>query len=267
MYYNLIIFIGLLPWNKFIIWDITWIWLLHGGQVIIRNSDLSGILNDPSNSSLNNNKNLITLKHILLYINKNNKKFAVQPGTTTTEIISLEANALDINFDNIKYEITSAEAAIGALTEGSAICYASDASGLKSTQTAFAPVLDDFTIILDDNPYSREPLAPFCKDRNPIFSFFLRLTINTLILAWEEGLTSSNIETEISEKSTKIKNVFTNNLTLDSFELDKNLLLKVVKNFGNFKEIFDRNLNPIGINSEGLNRLYTDSGLYYPYPN
>ena len=238
-----------------------------GGQVIIRNNDLSGILSDPSNISLNNDKNLVDIQHVLLYCNVNNKKFAVQPSTTTTEIISLEAVALGINFDDIKYEITSAEAAIGALTEGLAICYATDASGLKSAQTAFSPILDDFTIILDDNPYSREPLAPFCKDGNSIFSFFLRLTINTLILAWEQKLTSSNIETDISEKSTKIKNVFTNNLVLQSFGLDQNLLLEVVKNFGNFKEIFDRNLNAIGINSVGLNRLYTDGGLHYPLPN
>lgn len=238
-----------------------------GGQVIIKNSDLSGILNDPSNSSLNNNQNLITLQHILLYVDKNNKQFAVQPSTTTTEIISFEASALDISFGKIKYEITSPEEAIGALTEGSAICYATDSGGLKSTQTAFSPVLDDFTIILDNNPYSREPLAPFCKDKNPIFSFFLRLTINTLILAWEQGLTSSNIETAISGKSPKIKNVFTNNLTLNSFGLDKNLLLKLVKNYGNLKQIFDRNLNQLGINSVRLNRLYTDGGLFYPYPN
>ena len=238
-----------------------------GGQVIIKKSDISGILNDPSNSSLNSNQNLITLQHILLYLDKNNKKFAVQPLTTTSEIISLEANALDISFGKIKYEVTTAPDAIGALNNGSAICYASDAGGLKSTQTAFAPALDDFTIILDNNPYSREPLAPYCKDKNPIFTSFLGLTMNTLILAWEQGLTSSNIETDISGKSTKIKNVFTNNLTLHSFGLDKNLLLKLVKNNGNFKQIFDRNLNSIGINSVGLNRLYTDGGLFYPYPN
>ncbi|MCE2526234.1 MAG: hypothetical protein J4G00_01670 [Actinomycetia bacterium] len=40
---------------------------------------------------------------------------------------------------------------------------------------------------------------------------------------------------------------------------------QVIKQVGNYAEVYDRHLSPLGL-ERGLNALYTDGGLLYPPP-
>ena len=42
--------------------------------------------------------------------------------------------------------------------------------------------------------------------------------------------------------------------------------LQIVSQVGNYGEIFERNLGPIGIAERGLNALWSDGGLQYAPP-
>ena len=54
----------------------------------------------------------------------------------------------------------------------------------------------------------------------------------------------------------------------DMIELDEKWSYNIIKQVGNYKEVFDRNLGPKTLlNLErGLNKLYTEGGLLYAPP-
>ncbi|MBF0219471.1 MAG: transporter substrate-binding domain-containing protein [Gammaproteobacteria bacterium] len=114
---------------------------------------------------------------------------------------------------------------------------------------------------------SREPLTPFVADSDPVWFDLVRWISHLLIVAEEHGVTQANVD-KIRQQSDnpELRQI----LGLEG-ELGQLLGLsddwgyQVIKQVGNYGEIFARNLTPLGL-QRGKNALARDGGLLYSPP-
>ncbi len=92
-------------------------------------------------------------------------------------------------------------------------------------------------------------------------------TVYATIIADEKGITSQNIDDmmDIDGEATRL---FGGEGELQtSIGLPADAFLQVIKQVGNYDEIYTRNLNPVGLFREGsLNARFTEGGLQYAPP-
>ncbi len=84
--------------------------------------------------------------------------------------------------------------------------------------------------------------------------------------AWEFGLDSSNIQSYAGDDGNILDFLGRNNFN-PQLGLSPDFAINVISQVGNYKEIYDRNLEALGLPMEGsLNQLWTDGGLLYTPP-
>jgi general L-amino acid transport system substrate-binding protein len=98
----------------------------------------------------------------------------------------------------------------------------------------------------------------------------VRWSLFTLLEAEELGVTSDNVDgiRKISKNPMVLRMLGEEGDSGKSLGLAKDWAYKIIKNVGNYSEIFDRNL---GTKSQlriarGLNALWNQGGLQYPMP-
>ncbi len=116
-------------------------------------------------------------------------------------------------------------------------------------------------------PISKEPLGPGVAQGDAKWADAVNWTMFALMIAEEQGITSANVDDMKSnppngeverllggaeEKQTAM------GLPADAF-------YNVIKQVGNYGEIFDANLTPLGL-ERGLNALWNQGGLLYAPP-
>ena len=97
----------------------------------------------------------------------------------------------------------------------------------------------------------------------------VRWTVNVLIWAEANGVTQANVDEKLKTGSPEVRRVLGGDGTYGrALGLDGAWAYKVIKQVGNYGEIWDRNLgtgSPIKAERR-LNKLYSDGGLLYPVP-
>ena len=189
----------------------------------------------------------------------------VQPGTTT------ELNLADyFRANNMSYEpvvIERLEEVRTAYEQGRCDVYTTDRSGLYAERTVL-PNPDSHVILPE--VISKEPLGPVVRHGDQDWADIVRWTLYAMVEAEEYDVTSSNVD-DLKANST---NPVVRRLLGVEGDMGQNLGLpadwgyNVVKQVGNYGEIFERNLGqetPLKI-ERGLNALWTDGGLQYAMP-
>ncbi len=189
----------------------------------------------------------------------------VQTGTTT------ERNLADyFRKHNMKYEpvvFENANEAIAAFQAGRCDVFTTDRSGLYAERTRFDNP-DDWVILPE--VISKEPLGPVVRHGDNEWGDIVRWVFYATIEAEEYGVTSANVD-EMREKSTDptirrllgVEDEFGKYLGLP-----QDWAYQVIKQVGNYGEIFERNLGqntPLKID-RGINDLWTRGGLQYAMP-
>ena len=155
--------------------------------------------------------------------------------------------------------------------EGKCDMYGTDRSGLASNRTTFKDA--EWHIILPEI-ISKEPLGPVVKYGDQQWSDIVRWTVYVLFIAEEMGLNSQNIDRFKNNIDPAIKRFMGELNGKDHPHLGAKLGLSstwaydIIKQVGNYKEIYDRNIGPnskLGLD-RGLNKLYTEGGLLYAPP-
>ena len=189
----------------------------------------------------------------------------VQSGTTT------ELNLADA-FKVRKLEYTPkvfAEAAAtwDAFVQGGCDAFTTDKSGLIAYKGSSA---DPSAYSILDITISKEPLGPLTPESDPQFADIVRWTIYGLIQAEEYGITSKNVDEFVKSEVPEIQRFLGQgeNASGKLFGIKNDFIVTVIKQVGNYGEIFDRNLGPdtpfkLG---RGLNGLWTNGGLLYSPP-
>ncbi|MBN9426330.1 MAG: amino acid ABC transporter substrate-binding protein [Burkholderiales bacterium] len=139
-----------------------------------------------------------------------------------------------------------------------------DISGLAATRMK-APNKDDYVILPE--AISKEPLGPLVRRGDWEFFTIVKWTLNGLIEAEEYGVTSANVDKLKGEsKDPPIQRlVGTSGDIGKGMGLDNDWLVRAIKAVGNYGELYQRNIGPIGI-ARGQNAQWKDGGLMYAPP-
>lgn len=165
-----------------------------------------------------------------------------------------------------------------AFVEGRCDAFTTDKSGIA----AYRAVSSDpsaYTIL--DITISKEPLGPLSPQSDPQFADIVRWTMYGLFQAEEYGITSANVDSVVAGQeatitlSPEVRRFLgqpgedgTPNAIGSLYGIPNDFMVTVIKQVGNYGEIFERNLGadtPFGL-SRGLNALWTNGGLLYSPP-
>ncbi len=142
-----------------------------------------------------------------------------------------------------------------------------DRSGLVSDRAKFD---DPSAYMLFEQNLSKEPLSPVYKAGDAQWAEVVRWAVFATIIAEENGISSKNVDDMLANS----KNAEVRRLLGADGELYKNLAFdkawayNVIKQVGNYGEIYDRNLGPTTPFNlpRGFNDLWTKGGLIYAPP-
>ncbi len=185
----------------------------------------------------------------------------VQPGTTTEQNLADWARANRVRFTPVVIE--RLEELVSAFVAGRCDAYTTDVSGLAATRSA-QPKPDDYTILPE--VISKEPLAISVRQGDARFADVVRWTHFLLLSAEEFGITQANVDQLANDPRPEVQRILGKNGELGKMlGLDNLWAVNVIKAVGNYSEVFDRSLKPIGI-QRGPNALWTGGGLQYSPP-
>ena len=153
--------------------------------------------------------------------------------------------------------------------KGDCDMYGTDRSGLASNRLGFKN--PELHIILPEI-ISKEPLGPVVKYGDQRWSDIVRWTVYVLFLAEEMEIDSNNIDRMKNHIDPNIQRFMgekngKNHPHLGAkLGLDESWSYNIIKQVGNYKEIFQRNITKrLGL-QRGLNQLYSQGGLLYAPP-
>lgn len=141
-------------------------------------------------------------------------------------------------------------------------------SGLSSTRAAVAPNPDDYVILPEI--FGKDPMGPVVRQDDPQWRDVVQWTVYALFEAEESGITSKNVDDlkANSQDPTVRRLLGVENSGSKSLGLSPDWAYQVIKQVGNYGEIFERNAgkgSPLKLD-RGLNALYTQGGLIYAPP-
>ena len=188
----------------------------------------------------------------------------IQTGTTT------ELNLADFfRLNEIGYEalpIETNDEARENLFAGRCDVFTTDASGLSSTRAQ------------SDNPakwivlpeiISKEPLGPLVRHGDHQWGDVVRWSMNSMIIAEELGVDSSNVDAMKSSNVPEIlRLVGVEGAYGEMLELSNDFAYNIISQVGNYSESYERNVGPdtplaIG---RGNNALWNQGGILYAPP-
>ena len=149
--------------------------------------------------------------------------------------------------------------------------YGTDRSGLASNRLSFD---DPERHMILPEIISKEPLGPVVRYGDQKWSDIVRWTVYVLFIAEEMGINSRNIDGFVNHIDPYIQRFMGELNGKDhphlgaKLGLDAKWSYNVIKQVGNYEEIYERNVGPdtpIGL-QRGLNRLYSHGGLLYAPP-
>jgi general L-amino acid transport system substrate-binding protein len=191
-------------------------------------------------------------------------KVCVQAGTTTELNLADYFRANDMEFDAVVYD-TSVQTREG-FDGGACDVLTSDKSQLAAIRTELSN--PDGAKILPET-ISKEPLGPTVRQGDDQWYDIVRWTLFALINAEELGVNSQNVdEMRESSDSPSIKRLVGTEGTMgENLGLSADWAYNAIKQVGNYGELYERNVAPLGIQREGsVNALWTEGGILYAPP-
>jgi general L-amino acid transport system substrate-binding protein len=194
----------------------------------------------------------------------NDAAVCVQQGTTT------ELNLADFfRSNNMKLKtvtFATSDEAVKAYDAGRCDAYTTDASALYAER--LRTVNPDDHVVLPDI-ISKEPLGPAVRHGDDQWFDIVRWVHFVLLNAEELGVSKANVEQQTKSDNPEIRRLLgVEGKTGEAFGLSNDFVVRIIKNVGNYGEIFEKNLganSPMKI-SRGLNALWTKGGLQYAPP-
>jgi general L-amino acid transport system substrate-binding protein len=195
----------------------------------------------------------------------NGATVCVQPGTTT------ELNLADyFRGNNMQFKpvvIENLQEVNAAFFSGRCDVLTTDASQLASIRKNDTPKgeSENYTILPDI--ISKEPLGPAVRQGDEQWFDIVKWTIFALVEAEEYGITQANVEQMAKEsKNPNIQRILGAIPGMGkAIGLEEDWVVKAVKAVGNYGEIWQRNIAPLGI-PRGPNNLWNKGGLMYAPP-
>ena len=189
----------------------------------------------------------------------------VQTGTTTELNLADYFRANNMSYTPVVFE--RGDEARTAYDQGRCDTLTTDQSGLYAERIGLAK--PDDHIVLPE-VISKEPLGPAVRHGDNQWGDAVRWTLYALLEAEELGINSQNVDDEkASSTNPNVRRLLGVEGDMgQGLGLPADFGYQVVKQMGNYGEIFERNIgmgSPLKI-ERGLNALWTDGGLQYAMP-
>jgi len=185
-------------------------------------------------------------------------------GTTTELNIADYFRTHGMKYRPVVFE--KSDETVAAYDAGRCDVYTTDRSGLYAQRVKLKN--PDAHVILPE-VISKEPLGPLVRQGDPQWFDIAKWTLYVLIGAEELGLTSANVEQQRkSSQNPEVRRLLGAEGSFgQALGLPADWALQVVRQVGNYGEIFQRNLGGLPLNIErGQNALWTQGGLMYAPP-
>ena len=191
----------------------------------------------------------------------NGATICVQPGTSTELAIADYFRQNNLKFQPILIQDLSEIQ--GTFLSGRCDSYSTDLSGLAAFRYQ-QPKKEDFVLLPDI--ISKEPLGMIVRKGDDKYFDLVRWTFFALLQAEESGVDSKNVEKMLTSTDPTVRRMLGLEGDLGkALGVDNKFAVNVIKSVGNFGEIWERNITPLGI-PRGLNNLWDKGGLMYPPP-
>jgi general L-amino acid transport system substrate-binding protein len=191
----------------------------------------------------------------------------VRPGSTSERIIA-DAQA--------KYGIKATLVVIEDQKElntaffgGRCDAFVQTTSGLSAIRAAVAPNPDDFVILPEI--FGKDPMGPVVRQGDPQWRDIVQWVVFALFEAEERNITSKNVdEMAKTNKEAEVRRLLgtAGASSGKGLELDPKWVQRVIKQVGNYGEIYERSLgeaSPLKL-ARGVNQQWTNGGLFYAPP-
>lgn len=186
----------------------------------------------------------------------------VQPGTTTELNMTDYFRANRLRFTPVVIE--NIEEIRSAFINRRCDAYTTDASSLASFAAAQGANANRYLLLPEI--ISKEPLGPVVRKGDPRFFDIVRWTHYALLTAEELGITQANIDSFANSTNPDIQRFMGRTGDLGRMMgLEANWAVNIIKAVGNYGEIWERNMTPIGF-PRGPNNLWNRGGLQYAPP-
>jgi general L-amino acid transport system substrate-binding protein len=190
----------------------------------------------------------------------------VASGTTTEGNVATEFERLGISPAEV-LSFPEVDLIQEAFLAGRCDGWSSDRSQLTGLRSEF-PDGPDALRILEDT-FSKEPLAPAVRDGETELAQAVNWAIFATIQAEEFGITSDNIGDFEASDDPSIRTFLGEDEEGGTFDpglgLPADFAVQVITQVGNYGEIFEEHLAPLGL-ERSQNALWTDGGLLYAPP-
>ena len=188
----------------------------------------------------------------------------VGSGTTTEKNLADVFRSRGINYEAVVFD-TGPETRAG-YDSGRCDGWTTDKSGLVAGMTQLS---DPTAHKILAETMSKEPLGPLVRHGDDNWFDIVKWTVNCTILAEDLGVNSGNVDDMLGADDPQILNMLGVEGDLgQALGLNNNFCFQVIKQVGNYAEIYDRNLGPDTPFDlpRGLNSQWTVGGLLYSPP-
>jgi general L-amino acid transport system substrate-binding protein len=186
----------------------------------------------------------------------------LQQGSTTELNVSdfFRANGMKLNpvtFENVE-EIRT------AFVAGRCDVYSSDTSTLAAFRAGQGEKAQDFVLLPEI--FSKEPLGPSVRKGDDKWFDIVRWVHFALLTAEEMGITQANAGSFGDSTNPDVQRFTGKTGDLGKMlGLQPDWAVKVVKAVGNYSELWERHITPMGL-PRGINNLWSKGGLQYAPP-
>ena len=187
-------------------------------------------------------------------------------GTTTETNISELASQLGITIQLTTFE--DYDQVTDAFIAGTCDVITTDGSGLVGRKAAQQPEGEEW-VIFPATPISKEPLGPVYAQNDSKWADAVNWVVYATLIADENGVTSADVDAALAgDFGPEMQRLMGGEGELQTkMGLSADAFYNVISQVGNYQEIWDANLTPVGLVRAGsANALWTDGGLMYAPP-
>lgn len=186
----------------------------------------------------------------------------VAPGTTTELNLTDYFRTHRMRFQPVVIE--GIEEIRAAFLAGRCDAYTNDATALATFRHAQGANAERFTVLPER--ISREPLGPVVRKGDWKWFDIVRWTLFAMINAEELGINQANLASFANSTNPDVQRLLGRTGDLGrALGLDNDWALRIIREVGNYGDVFERNITPLGI-PRGLNDIWTRGGLHYAPP-
>lgn len=188
----------------------------------------------------------------------------IQSGTTTELNMSDYFREHKMSFTPVVFD--TSDQTVKGFEAGRCDVLTSDQSQLYALRIKLA---DPNSAMVLPEVISKEPLGPVVRQGDDLWFNIVKWSLNAMITAEEIGLTSANIDSMKDGNNPNVNRfIGKEGPKGQGLELSDDWAYQIVKQVGNYGEVFDRNVgsgSPLKI-SRGVNALWNKGGFLYAPP-